>query len=99
MLTTTPEIDARYTRGQAIADTMKLTRQQVTYGEYWLVPSCVQGQYAVHIRHDGTTCSCPDFDTRKLPCKHIHAVQITKTRQQNADGSVAHRPEGRERHG
>ena len=41
MLTTTPEIDARYTRGQAIADTMKLTRQQVTYGEYWLVPSCV----------------------------------------------------------
>jgi transposase len=84
----TAPVDARFARGQAIADTMKLTRQQVTYGEYWLVPSCVQGQYAVHIKQGVTTCSCPDFDTRQLPCKHIHAVQITKTRQQNPDGSV-----------
>src|SRR5208283_3932247 len=23
------------------------------------------------------TCSCPDFQTRNLPCKHIHAVQLS----------------------
>lgn len=81
-------IDARMQRGQAIADSMKLERQNVTYGEYWLVPSSVQGQYAVHINHKGTTCSCPDFESRQLPCKHVHAVLITMERQKNADGSV-----------
>jgi putative transposase len=30
------------------------------------------------MRSTGTwTCSCPDFQTRKLPCKHIHAVQLS----------------------
>src|SRR5208283_3920429 len=23
------------------------------------------------------SCSCPDFQTRNLPCKHIHAVQFS----------------------
>lgn len=30
------------------------------------------------MRSSGTwTCSCPDFVTRNLPCKHIHAVQFS----------------------
>jgi transposase-like protein len=30
------------------------------------------------MRSPGTwMCSCPDFQTRKLPCKHIHAVQLS----------------------
>jgi transposase-like protein len=30
------------------------------------------------MRSTGTwMCSCPDFQTRKLPCKHIHAVQLS----------------------
>ncbi|WP_422149849.1 SWIM zinc finger family protein, partial [Methanoregula sp.] len=23
------------------------------------------------------TCSCPDYRTRNMPCKHIHAVQLS----------------------
>ena len=30
------------------------------------------------MRSTGTwTCSCPDYQTRNMPCKHIHAVQLS----------------------
>jgi transposase len=32
-----------------------------------------------------TTCSCPDWDLRQEPCKHILAVQITLTREVNGE--------------
>src|SRR5947209_1932366 len=32
----------------------------------------------VHVYKQGWTCSCPDFIFRKVECKHIHAVYISK---------------------
>jgi len=30
------------------------------------------------MRSTGTwTCSCPDYQKRHMPCKHIHAVQLS----------------------
>ena len=43
----------------------------------WVVPSqSKRGSYSVGL--NGTPrCTCPDFDTRGVVCKHIMAVQIT----------------------
>ena len=43
----------------------------------WVVPSqSKSGSYSVGL--NGTPrCTCPDFDTRGVLCKHIMAVQIT----------------------
>jgi putative transposase len=46
----------------------------------WIVPSqsgC--GTYTViHSLHNRWKCSCPDFELRGIPCKHINAVKIWK---------------------
>jgi putative transposase len=48
----------------------------------WLVPSQTgNGAYTVHYAyqpHIMWTCTCKDYETRGLPCKHIAAVQIWK---------------------
>ena len=33
-------------------------------------------------------CSCPDYEARKLPCKHVFAVQFVLQRDTNEDGST-----------
>lgn len=71
--------DARQQRGMVIARTMKI--QQGRHG--WRVPSqSFVGTYAVWGTAQGHRCSCPDFEQRQLPCKHIYAVmQFTLFRQ------------------
>ena len=32
-------------------------------------------------------CTCPDFEERRLPCKHVYAVQYVVQRERHADGS------------
>ena len=32
--------------------------------------------YYVNVNGDGPTCTCPDYELRNRPCKHIHAVQF-----------------------
>ena len=48
----------------------------------WIVPSQTEnGTYTVHFSfapHRYWKCSCPDFELRGIPCKHINAVQIWK---------------------
>lgn len=34
------------------------------------------------------SCTCPDFETRGMNCKHIYAARFVMRREQNADGSV-----------
>ena len=82
-------MDARYERGQHIADTYRLTRQPSPKGgDTWLVPASVAGQYAVKIGEHFPTCTCKDYELRGMRCKHIFAVEILLKRQQNADGST-----------
>src|SRR5205085_9268474 len=40
------------------------------------------------IASEQPTCSCPDFETRGVKCKHIFAATYVMTREQNADGST-----------
>ena len=53
----------------------------------WVVPSQSKGgSYAVGL--NGTPrCTCPDFNTRGVVCKHIMAVQITIEELLNGNGT------------
>lgn len=87
-------MDARQLRGMEIAATMPVRRS--THG--WLVPSQAgRGTYTVSpVRSnlvdagaaDPFTCSCPDYELRGLPCKHIIAVELTVRREYNSDGEM-----------
>ena len=76
----------RAERGRALADTKTLVHR----GPLWLVPSASHaGTYVVDLATEGApTCSCPDFELRRTPCKHIHAVEFTITRETTPDGTV-----------
>ena len=80
-------MDAREQRGLEIAATKTLRRK----GDVWLVPSQAgAGTYVVDpTERRGTTCSCPDFETRNERCKHVYAVEFTILRETTKpDGSV-----------
>ena len=78
-------MDARQQRGQHIADTCTL----VPKGSIWFVPSQnTGGSYAVRIGEHFPTCTCPDYELREMKCKHIFAVEITRNRYLNRDGST-----------
>lgn len=67
-------MDNRQIRGLAIlskGDTPILVRENE-----WLVPSqSTEKKYKVQ-NAELWTCECLDFQTRKQPCKHIHAIQF-----------------------
>src|SRR5437588_903413 len=78
-------MNAREQRGLVIAATHKLTQK----GKVWLVPSqSGRGKYTVLPDSETPFCSCPDFEDTGLPCKHIHAVRFTVTREQAKDGTI-----------
>jgi transposase len=71
--------EAREQRGLVIAATKKLNQK----GDLWLVPSATgTGTYVVDPTVYGTaTCTCPDFELRQEPCKHVFAVEYTIRRE------------------
>jgi transposase/predicted nucleic acid-binding Zn finger protein len=62
----------REKKGRQIAEKSKITRR----GNLWLVPS--QGGHGMLYKVDfeNGKCSCPDFEIRRQPCKHVFAVQF-----------------------
>lgn len=77
--------DGREERGRAIAERSRIRRK----GHEWIVPSASHaGTYRVDLSNEPPTCSCPDFETRGVRCKHIHAVEFTIIRQTAPDGTV-----------
>ena len=87
-------MEAREIKALQIAATMPLKRS--TYG--WEVPSqSGPGTYRVASTHpeiaslpilSGLTCTCPDFDLRQQPCKHIMAVEFTVKREVTPEGET-----------
>jgi predicted nucleic acid-binding Zn finger protein len=66
-------VDARQERGRQIAARAKITKPD---RGTWIVPSqSDKGRYAVTISKEGKFCTCPDFELRQQPCKHVYAVQ------------------------
>jgi transposase len=85
-------MDAREQRGMQIAATIKLRKTK----EAWIVPSQTGvGSYRVTETErivsmgfmGGQACTCPDFDLRGLPCKHIFAVEYV-SRRENLGGDM-----------
>lgn len=77
----------REQRGLEIAATKKLQQK----GPFWLVPSSTGiGTYVVDPSVYGpATCTCPDYELRGGPCKHVFAVEYTIRRQTTtAQGTV-----------
>ncbi len=65
-------MEARQARGEQILANGGIIRQ----GDVFLIPSQSGGsRYSVMIDGGEWSCSCPDFEERQLPCKHIYAAQ------------------------
>lgn len=82
-------MDERQQRGLMIAATTRIEQRAGA----WVVPSQAgNGRYAVTIKGSEQFCSCPDFELRNQPCKHIFAVQYVlfrETKTETApDGTV-----------
>ena len=77
-------INSRQQRGLELAATRTLRHN----GNLWVVPSQAgNGTYRVHMMPKIASCTCPDFETRGVTCKHIFAVTYVMKREQHADGS------------
>jgi transposase len=84
---TTPDrqITEREIKALQIAATSKLTRK----GNTWIVPSQAgHGEYKVNPDPESPRCTCPDFEFRQAPCKHVIAVEYVLMREQKPDGST-----------
>lgn len=86
-------MDTRELKGLQIAATLPIKRRQ----HAWTVPSQTgQGSYTV--AHptlpnlegalNGLTCTCPDFELRQMPCKHVIAVEYVVKRESPAGDVV-----------
>jgi transposase len=79
-------MDLREQRGVILAATKKISR----YGERWKVPSQTTGGFYMvsQIEAEQPVCSCPDWETRRLNCKHIYAAIYVMRREEHTDGST-----------
>ncbi len=77
-------MDAREERGLVIAATSNIEKNKLG----WKVPSqSGNGSYIVNLDHGTPFCTCPDYEKRQQPCKHIHAVEYVIKRETKADGT------------
>ena len=82
---TEKQLSNREIKALQIAATSKLTRK----GDTWIVPSQAgHGEYKVNADPESPRCTCPDFEFRNAPCKHVLAVEYTLQREQKPDGST-----------
>jgi len=80
-------MDARQERGLQIAATSRIEKNKLG----WKVPSqSGSGTYIVNLDHGEPFCTCPDFEARQQPCKHIHAVEYVIQRETKPDGTVTY---------
>ncbi len=78
-------MDTREERGLVIAATSKIEKNKLG----WKVPSQFgNGSYIVNLDHGSPFCTCPDFEKRQQPCKHIHAVEYVIQKETKPDGST-----------
>src|SRR5438046_500464 len=69
-------MNIREEKGRQIADRFRIVKS----GNLYLVPSqSGKGKYQVDV--EAKRCTCPDFDFRHQPCKHILAVELTIERE------------------
>lgn len=75
--------DARQHRGLQIA---KGKRVRKSSGKFWIVPSQSHtGHYLVNVQL--RTCTCLDYETREVKCKHQWAVEYARHQVLHPDGT------------
>ena len=77
--------ESRRQRGLAIAAVCRITKKH----DQWIVPSQTgNGTYRVNLTPPPFVpmCTCPDFEERAQPCKHVYAVQYVIERETNGQG-------------
>ena len=80
-------MDARQERGLVIAATSRIEKHRLG----WKVPSqSGNGVYFVNMEDGEPFCTCPDYESRHKPCKHIHAVEYVIQRETKPDGTVTY---------
>ena len=73
----------RQSRGVVIAAKDKIEKNRLGYK----VPSqSHNGSYVVS--SDGDYCTCPDFEKRQEPCKHVYAVELVAQRDGDTAGGL-----------
>jgi transposase len=80
-------MDGREQRGLEIAARFRVVRRD----RDWLVPSqSARGKkYTVSgLDVETPNCTCPDFETRQQPCKHVFAVKVVIQRELEFDGET-----------
>lgn len=80
--------DARAERGRRIARRGRIRRA----GRYYVVPSQSNPSARYMVDVEERTCTCPDFDLRRAPCKHVHAV-LSWIASTTDDDAIEHRVE------
>lgn len=75
-------MEAREARGLQIAAESKTAYE----GEVWVVPSQSSSKkYNVRLDAGGASCTCPDYVSNGLKCKHIFAVEYTILRESGGE--------------
>lgn len=78
--------EGRKQRGEEIAKSGKMKQE----GNHWIVPSqSGHGNYIVSMMGREPICTCPDFESRNVRCKHIIAVELTIAHNQNPEEIIA----------
>lgn len=82
-------IDLRQSRGIEIAKAKSHRIRQLT-DQSWLVPSQTNasGGYVVSLADGTPSCSCPDFEERRLRCKHLWAIAYFRRELTLPDGTT-----------
>jgi transposase len=76
-------MEARKIRGLEIAANCEITRE----GNVWIVPSQSSSKkYTVNLFLQ--TCTCLDFDSHRLKCKHIHAAEAQLAKESGLQGPL-----------
>ncbi|GAC1473855.1 MAG: hypothetical protein NVSMB9_23200 [Isosphaeraceae bacterium] len=79
--------EARRQRGLAIAAICRIEQKN---GQ-WIVPSQTgNGHYRVNLNPPSPfvpRCTCPDYEERGEPCKHVFAVEFVIRRESHGDGT------------
>jgi hypothetical protein len=79
-------MELREQRGLELAATRNIQQKD----GIWHVPSQTGNgaKYQVVMRVKVATCTCPDYETRGLNCKHIFAAMFVMKRERNVDGTM-----------
>jgi hypothetical protein len=78
-------MDARQERGLILSQDKRIKNVN---GPTWVVPSQSDDVGAYLVNATAGTCTCPDYELRRAPCKHIYAVTYARTVETRADGTT-----------